>query len=72
MEGFVFGLAIFVTVKQLPKLFGVEADRETRSASSVIWSGISATRTGRRSRSESALSRFCSRVSGGCRASPAA
>jgi sulfate permease, SulP family len=25
MEGFVFGLAIFVTVKQLPKLFGVEA-----------------------------------------------
>lgn len=24
MEGFVFGLAIFVTVKQLPKLFGVE------------------------------------------------
>ena len=25
MEGFVFGLAIFVTVKQLPKLFGIEA-----------------------------------------------
>jgi sulfate permease, SulP family len=24
MEGFVFGLAIFVTVKQLPKLFGIE------------------------------------------------
>jgi sulfate permease, SulP family len=24
MEGFVFGLAIFVTVSQLPKLFGVE------------------------------------------------
>jgi sulfate permease, SulP family len=25
MEGFVFGLALFVTVKQLPKLFGIEA-----------------------------------------------
>jgi high affinity sulfate transporter 1 len=25
VEGFVFGLAIFVTVKQLPKLFGIEA-----------------------------------------------
>jgi len=25
IEGFVFGLAIFVTVKQLPKLFGIEA-----------------------------------------------
>jgi high affinity sulfate transporter 1 len=25
MEGFVFGLAIFVTVKQLPKLFGIES-----------------------------------------------
>ena len=24
MEGFVFGLAIFVTVKQLPKLFGID------------------------------------------------
>jgi high affinity sulfate transporter 1 len=24
MEGFVFGLAVFVTVKQLPKLFGIE------------------------------------------------
>jgi hypothetical protein len=24
MEGFVFGLAIFVTVGQLPKLFGLE------------------------------------------------
>jgi sulfate permease, SulP family len=25
VEGFVFGLALFVTVKQLPKLFGIEA-----------------------------------------------
>jgi sulfate permease, SulP family len=25
MEGFVFGLALFVTVKQLPKLFGIES-----------------------------------------------
>ena len=30
IEGFVFGLAIFVTVKQLPKLFGIEgADGNT-------------------------------------------
>jgi len=25
IEGFVFGLAVFVTVKQLPKLFGIQA-----------------------------------------------
>ena len=27
MEGFVFGLAIFVTVSQLPKLFGIDERR---------------------------------------------
>jgi MFS superfamily sulfate permease-like transporter len=36
MEGFVFGLAIFVTVKQLPKLFGIESGGGTRSVSSDI------------------------------------
>jgi sulfate permease, SulP family len=35
MEGFVFGLAIFVTVSQLPKLFGIERDRGTRSSNFV-------------------------------------
>jgi MFS superfamily sulfate permease-like transporter len=35
MEGFVFGLAIFVTVSQLPKLFGLKKGPATRSASSA-------------------------------------
>jgi sulfate permease, SulP family len=34
MEGFVFGLAIFVTVSQLPKLFGLKKALATPSASS--------------------------------------
>lgn len=34
MEGFVFGLAIFVTVSQLPKLFGITKGSGTRSPSS--------------------------------------
>jgi MFS superfamily sulfate permease-like transporter len=34
MAGFVFGLAIFVTVSQLPKLFGIKEARTAPSASS--------------------------------------
>ena len=56
VEGFVFGLAIFVTVKQLPKLFGIEG-------------GTSATRAARRSRSESPRSGSCSAWSGSRRRS---
>jgi MFS superfamily sulfate permease-like transporter len=38
MEGFVFGLAIFVTVSQLPKLFGLKkGPGDTVRSSATCW-----------------------------------
>ena len=43
MDGFIFGLALFVAVKQLPKLFGIERETATRSRNSGSSCAISAT-----------------------------
>ena len=39
MEGFVFGLAIFVTVSRLPKLFGIENGSGDSRAAKLSASG---------------------------------
>jgi MFS superfamily sulfate permease-like transporter len=70
MEGFVFGLAIFVAVSQLPKLSAWPRGRETRSGSSCTCSPTWVTRAGRRSQSAPSRWACCSRLTGcsGCRA----
>jgi sulfate permease, SulP family len=64
MEGFVFGLAIFVTVSQLPKLFGIEKGSGDTIKQFIHLTGHLGTRAGRRWRSGPARSCSCSRPSG--------
>jgi len=64
MEGFVFGLAIFVTVSQLPKLFGIEKGSGDTIKQFIHLIGHLGTRAGRRWRSGPARWWSCSRPSG--------
>ena len=71
MEGFVFGLAIFVTVSQLPKLFGLKKVLATRSASSATCWDTSGAPASSPSRSGWWPWSCCSRWNGSCRGCPA-